>query len=187
MRAGMHKSKIITQKSKAMKNKAFKPTPEMIQATNAVLMAMAYTETIRPRIEKIQNELITFWKFEPCQKWKDRKISDLPEVITKWKHSYMLSDEDAKLLFAEYDEQIKKAGFNVEPGYCPLLIAEDVERRTKRFLIDVMEPTIKMSADELICSKNGLENYKKVIDLTLRLLTPYATVNVDVKERRINV
>jgi len=158
--------------------KTFKPTYEMIQAANCVFMAMAYTETIRPAIEKIQNDLLAFWKFEPSKKWTDRGMSDLPKIITKWSQTYLLSDNDSRILFAECDEQVRKAGFKAKPECCPLLEAESVERIAKRLLIDVMQPIIKMTADDLICSKNGLENYRKAIDLTLRLLAPYCDKKV---------
>lgn len=154
--------------------KEFKPSYEVIEAAKCVFMAMAYTGTIRPRIEKMQNELLKVRKFEPCQKWKDRGLIDLPEVITDWKHTYLINDEDSKILYADMDREIKKMGFNVPgPGYCPLLIAEDMERKTKRLLIDLIKPVTGFDTNGILCTKNGLENYRQAVELTLMLLAPY--------------
>lgn len=159
-----------------MKN--FKPKHEQIQAANAVFMAMAYTETIRPDLEKIQQSLVDFWKPEIAARWIDKGRK--PEIITSWSRLYLASDEDTNIIYAEYNDEIKKAGYTVKAvGNCPLLEAENIERIAKRLLIDTMEPVTGLDTDMILCSAKGLENYKKVIDLTLRLLAPYC--NKDLK------
>lgn len=162
-----------------MTMKTFKPTHEMIQAGNAVFMSMAYTETLRPHFEKIQKELLQFWKPEIAPRWieKGRK----PEIITNWERLYLASDSDTDIIYKEYEEMATKAGFKPsKPGNCALLEAESVERIAKRLLIDVMKPITGFDTDDVLCSANGLENYKKAVNLTLRLLAPYCNPSLKV-------
>ena len=158
----------------------FKPTPDMIQAASTVFLAIAYTETIRPTIEAIQSKLLKELSFKPSEKWVKMGINDLPERITENKNAYLLNDEDAKKYFSLLDEEVKKAGFNVKTGYCPLLIAEDMERKAKRLLIDTMEPITGFNTDKILCT--GLDNYKKMVELTLALLAPYCKESKEIKE-----
>ena len=158
--------------------KKFKPTPDQISAAQAVFVAMAYVDTLRPKIEEIHAKIM--YDLSPLadvERWTKDGRNCLPEdeqvYIIKWSHLYMAKDEEARKCFDLNNKLMKEAGFDVKPDYCPLLIAEDLLRQAQRLLIESMHPIIKMSVDDLICSKGGMKNYTKVIDLTLGLLAPY--------------
>lgn len=152
-----------------MKNQnTFKPTDEQILAAETLFASMAAVQTIRPIVQKIQQEALSNGSYR-----HKAENSDLGEFVTNISHTYLMSDEDFDKYLTVINAEYLKEGFTVEPGYCPLLIAEDNERKAKRLLIDVMEPITKIKSDDLYCSKNWKENVQSFIDLTLRLLSPF--------------
>jgi len=160
--------------------KTFKPTYEMIQAANTVLIAMAHTQTIKPIVNAYQQALIDKMGAPVSSEFKNRQDMG---IITNPKHSYLMDDTDFRWYDFECKKAAKAAGLKVsKPDNCPLLEAEEVERIAKNYLIEVMQPIIKMTKDDLLCNKNGLENYAKVIDLTLRLLAPYCNKSEFIKD-----
>jgi len=145
--------------------KTFTPSPSQISAAEAVFMAKAYTETVRPIVEGYKRKII----MECCFKDKEGR------PIMHESRSYRMTDEDFKDYDSFCDDEAKKAGFDVPAGYCPLLIAEDQERKAKRNLAELMlndlRPMIPGLTLELLLRR--LDDYNKFIDLTLRLLAPY--------------
>lgn len=160
----------------------FNPTPEMISAANAVFMAMAYTETVREVIEPVQKRLlqenhykIDFNRFARTERDYEHMKKEVGEYCRDWKYLYLIFDKDmTDLMNKAHYQYTRVLGFKVKDvGYCPLLCAESMEREAKRLLVDIMQPVTGLSADDVLCSKNGLDNYKKLIELTLKLLAPY--------------
>jgi hypothetical protein len=152
-----------------------RPNAELIKAAETVFLAMTYTESIRPSVEKIQQDLVDFWKMEVSPKWRDSR--GLPEgnIIDTPNHVYLASDEDARLYYLDLDDAYKKAGYkDLKAGYCPLLIAESLQREAERLLVESSKYIHKMDADDVICS--GMKNYKQLIELTLKLCAPFVSV-----------
>jgi hypothetical protein len=140
-------------------------TEDMKQAAKTVFIAMAFTETIRPIVEDYQQKILN--ELKPKDVYRN-------EVITNPKYSYQMNDSDFQVYLKRCNEERIKAKLHVESEeYCPLLVAEDLQRQAERSFIDIMEPITHLSADKVLCSKDGLDNYKKLIDLSLRLLAPY--------------
>lgn len=158
----------------------FNPTPEMIDAAKAVFLSMAYVETVREVIEPIQNRLLQENHYKMDINRFTRSEGDAEQFTAlhgiycrKWSELYLIFDEDMTDLMIKANYEYQKAGFKIELNYCPLLVAESTEREAKRLLIDIMQPVTGMTTDNVLCSKNGLENYKKLVELTLRLLAPF--------------
>lgn len=156
----------------------FKPTQEQISAANAVFVAMAYADTLRPIIDKIhKNAIDLIMPKVDTEKWPKDDRNHLPndeqEFITKWDHLYLATGEDARKCFKFAHKEVIKSGFDVKNDYCPLLIAEDLLSQAQRLLVDSMEPITKLKTDNIICSTGGMKNYKKMIDLALGLLAPF--------------
>ena len=93
------------------------------------------------------------------------------KVITSIKDEWQMNDEYFSQYFERLDIEAHNAGFDVKPGYCPLLMAEEELRQAKHRLIDAMEPITRCSCEKLICS--GLKKYDRMVDLALRLLAPF--------------
>ena len=151
-----------------MKN--FKPTSDQIAAAKALLMAMAYVQTVRSIVESYQNELLAFWKFKAQTEYTERGRE---EIILNHKHSYMMDEADSNIYLKELHKKHLENGFNVKFGDCPLLIAESLEREAKQLLVEVMEPVTKIKWEMFFNVISWQEKIKQYIDLTLSLLTPY--------------
>lgn len=162
-----------------MSQTKFNPPPEMIAAANAVFMAMAYTDTVREVIEPIQARLLQDNHYKMDINRFTRSEGDAAEFTAlhgiycrKWSELYLIFDEDMTDLMIKANYEYQKAGFKIELNYCPLLVAESTQREAERLLIDVMEPVTGLTTNKILTSKDGVNNFKKMVDLTLRLLAP---------------
>lgn len=146
-----------------MNAKDFKPTQEMITATETVFLAMAFTATIRPIVEGYQKKVLA--EINPKSRFDDKAITDLNST-------YEMHDSDFNVYLARCNEERIKAGLRVENiDHCPLLIAENLESKAKRALIEAMKPITNLDPQDVLCS--GLENYEKLIDLSLGLMARF--------------
>jgi hypothetical protein len=85
----------------------------------------------------------------------------------------MMGDDD----FKEYQRRCNlariEAGLYVDdPDKCPLLVAESIERDAIRNLLDVFEPINKFSYNDVMSSRNCMENLKCSTSLILQLMAP---------------
>lgn len=151
---------------------SFQPTKKMIKAAEAVFMAMAFTQTIRPIVEAYQREILSRHKWENNEEFaKYGRRGVKKRSILEPKDAWLLDDADFQTYLKESNEARKKANLHVEnEECCPLLVAEDLERQTKIVLANVMEPVTKISYNDLTGTVN---TYDKYFDLTLRLLAPF--------------
>lgn len=162
-----------------MSKPTFNPTDEMKSAANAVFMAMAFVQTIRPIVKKHQQSVLDKNWYKCGNEYAMKCIEhgeEMPEFC-KTDHDLMyISDADFGHYHAECYQLNNAAGLTVEdPEHCPLLVAENLERQARDLLAKEMEPITKMTKDMIFQSPNALENWGKYIDLTLRLLAPFAT------------
>lgn len=148
----------------------FKPSSTMISAAKSLFMAKAYTATVRPVVEGYQRRILSECKFTADD--------DAGCFIKDPKRSYRMKNQDFKDYDAFCHAEAIKANFKVPEGYCPLLMAEDQERKAKLNLFEVMAVYLKdivpgFSVEKIYSGAGMLENITKFEDLTLRLLAPY--------------
>jgi hypothetical protein len=154
--------------------KTFIPSPEMIRAAENCFAAMAFTETIRPIVEGYQREILEYEKYPYNPKMMLRREKAPADYISNLKHTYMLTDEDAKHYYKRCNEERIKAKLHVDSEeYCPLLVAEHLQRDAEHALIDVMFPITHISREMIWNGSNALEHLKKLLDLTLRLMAGF--------------
>lgn len=145
-------------------------------AVNAYFVARAYAETVREAIHKID---ISILRDEKTGKWLYRTDParlhgrENMEFITDPERAYMMSDDDAADYYAERDKRIHENGWNVKKGYCPALIAESLQRDAERLIVSTTGPLFGIDANDLLCAKNGLEQYRKFIDLTCKMVASH--------------
>jgi len=156
--------------------------PESVKsAVNAYLMARAYAEVHREKVDSIQRHLLETAKYYVDPKWKDTRsfqdgIDD--ERITDLKLTYLMSDSESKDYFADLKAALIKAGYEIEdiPGAegrwkCPALVAESLQRDTERLIIECASDMVNGGenfADKLLCF--GLERYHRFIDLVVGMV-----------------
>lgn len=139
-----------------------KPTKEMIDAAKNVLECRAMVETLKPVINKIQSDLVA--QIQP----KDEN-GNLLSPGRQW----MMTDEYAAVYYPALDEAYKAAGFNVQPGYCPLLMAETNEREAVRLMnklaTSLVPGGMKVDTDKIY----NLDTLKKLTDLNLQYISQF--------------
>ena len=152
----------------------FIPTKEMKQAAKVVFMAIAWTETVRPKVKSIQKRVLEENKYpysgELVDKLTRLRNKKFGEYVKNPDESYLMS----KSCFLDYHKKCReledKAGLKVDnPDYCPLLVAEDLERQAKREFLRIMQPITKINPDDVW----SLDHYKKLVDLSLTLMANF--------------
>ncbi len=152
----------------------FKPTNEMVESARNVFVTMALVETVKPIVKGYQMEILAKHQWPIAKEWSDRVKAANTRVILNPDETYLMEDEDFQIYIKEINEARESAGLKVEnPDFCPLLVAEDLQSKAEHLLIDVMEPITHLTIDKVLCSVNGLDNYRKLIDLTLKLLVKF--------------
>ncbi len=152
-----------------MKNSRFIPTAAMISAAETLTLAMAHTQTIRPIIEAIYKQSLVEGQYQVVDKWDPSRTG----VCLEESMVYLLSDEDMSKWVARNHELYVEAGFSPEYGYCPLLVAERLEREATMLFIDIMAPVTTIDYDMVSSSVDCVENIKKLKDLILQLVVPF--------------
>lgn len=149
---------------------AFKPTRDMVTAAEAVFQCMAFVETIRPIVKGYQQKILDYEKYAYDKQWIERGEKTWGDWIDNPDHTYLMGDDDFQHYLKRCNEEREKAGLKVErPEYCPLLVAEELLRKARRVLVEVMEPITHIRADDLWNPKDR----DRLVELTLRLLAPY--------------
>jgi Fe-S cluster biosynthesis and repair protein YggX len=143
----------------------------VLRTVENVLMAQAYRETVEEIVKPQQHKVLQKHQFKISKEWtnKGRK----PGVLTNPNHLELISDKDFKIYEKEMHEFYLDEGFNVDYGYCPLLIAENQERKAQDNLIKAIEPYTGITKENLMLSGNPLENYNKYIDINMRYFTQF--------------
>ena len=162
----------------------------MIQAAKAVFVTMANVTTVRPIVLAYQQKWIDYMRPVVREDMKrsraeDGGIAEPRPEITSPDQSYMMDDKDAAWYFEKCAQEAAAAGFKVKPGYCPLLIAEDLQRKAEHVLVDAMSDYLaatnggkKVTVNGLLCL--GLAKYRDFIRLTLSLLAPLCGNTADI-------
>ena len=147
----------------------FKPTPEMITAAEALFLAIAYEQTVRPVVEGYQRKILAErrWEVDP----ERQAASSTIEHVTDIKSAWLMND----VAFAAYgqrcnEERIAAKLFVQSDEFCPLLVAEDMTRVAKTVLIDAMTSITSIRSDD---PKLLLDDRAKLVDITLKLLVPF--------------
>lgn len=155
--------------------------PEITQAVkssvNAYLMARAYAETMREKVDVVYKETLEI--FPLYTDLTSRRISKRrrckPERIYDPERMYLSADEETcKEVYADVNHQLRKQGIKPETmpdDYCPALTAEHLQTKTEHILIDAAAEMLGETGDfrhRALCL--GLDKYKQFIDLVVSLV-----------------
>jgi hypothetical protein len=162
-----HASRLCIVK-KTMSKVNFKPSKQLLEASELVLATIAYVQTIEPVLIAIERKILEEGNYF-SEEQKIRKDVLKPFRITEPSMSYLLSDAD----FNEYQIKYRKAfiaeGFSAPEGQCPLLIAEGWEREARRAMRLATVSFTKINFDGYI----PLNKLKQIDELTLQLVGPF--------------
>lgn len=151
-------------------DKKFKPTPAMIEAADALFMAMAKLSLIEPIVLNYQRLILKEGQWRVKSDYVQKGMAD--EVVLDPDRVFLLEDAD----FAVYDSLCKKArvmaGLEIQkPENCPLLEAKTALSDAKARLVQSMSSVTGHSLDQLLMLP--VEKYEKYVDLSLKLLVPF--------------
>jgi hypothetical protein len=151
----------------------FKPTPEMVLAAEAVFTAKTLVLQMTTIVLGYQSRILAKHQWMPAKEWQEG-CHPVLEPITNPKDSYLLEENDFLQYLELCNEARIAAGLHIEkPGQCPLLVAQDLERRATRNLFDVFEQTNKFSYSDILKSRDCIENIKRATSLMLSLMAPF--------------
>ncbi len=120
-----------------------------------VLARTAIYEVLREKCDKIQQALLDSGRYG--------QIRDLNDT-------FLMAPEDQAKYYPALDAAYKAAGYDMKPGYCPALVAETEKVRAERTLVDAGKPFFGFDADQIMCSRDGMKNYKEAIRLLIGLV-----------------
>ncbi len=151
-----------------------RPSSALIAAARAYFQAQALVETLRPVITGIKAALLTEMQIRVADKWIERGVED-GGPITDPARAYLMSAEDAARFFPELDARIRAAGFTEQPeGYCPLLVAEALQRDAANVVLDAavsFHGQSALSSANLSVAHQDLR--EQTLDVTLRYVAQY--------------
>lgn len=151
---------------------AFSPTDEQIQATETLLLAMAHEQTIEPIVTGYQKAILEQHQFHVASRWVGVR-GGVDRIILDPRETYLLNEEDSEVYFRECDLARDSAGLIVEqPGFCPLLVAQNLRVQAEMALLDVMSKTPGLEHLSNVRSMRK-DTYDEVLDLTLRMMTRF--------------
>lgn len=141
-------------------------TPAVVSYVRAYLMARAYAETMTERVDAVYRSIL-----QECPVYADR-VGCNGERITESKRLFLATDT-ARVAdcHAEANKRLRAA--KIKPAdmlddYCPALVAQDLQRKTERLLVDEAGKPFGITADKLLCA--GLDAWKEFIKLTVSLV-----------------
>lgn len=167
-----------------------KITDNIVSLANCFAAAMAITQVIRPIVEGYQRAILKKHQFTNQENVNrvnsrlnelGRGSEDLKvEIILDPNRVYQLSEEDFNTYLSDCQVEQQKANLKTEnKDQCPLLVAEEVERKARRAFVDAMQPISGMSTDDVLCSANGVKNLEKLADLNMRLVASMGLLKND--------
>ncbi len=141
-------------------------TPEIRSCVNAYLMARAYAETMREKVDAIHREILT-----ECPIYADKHEG---RQIFKSGDLYLCTNDAlCQDFYEEADKRLRAAKLkpdNMPVDHCPALVAEHLQVKTEWLLIGAAGEPFGITNDKLLCTPNGLENRQKFIDLVVSLI-----------------
>lgn len=132
---------------------------------DTVLLAKAHAQLQREKIDKIRKVLL----LEEVYIAEDQIANGAEYRLIDPGDSWHLKDADAKRFYAACDKAYAAEGYDdLEPGYCPALIAESLVVDAQHALIEAAYPFFEVETHALLCA--GLDKYREYIELLTKMV-----------------
>lgn len=136
----------------------------------AVVKAQAYAQTMREQVDKIQRQVL---KEVPLY---DDLIAEHNHTerhrITDPKDTYLSKDDAAFQRYVmECSNRERAAGLKpatMPDEYCPALVAEDLQRKAERVLLDSGGSLFGISADDMVQPEHWREGLRLMLGASLK-------------------
>jgi len=130
-----------------------------------------YLWPIEPIVRSYQKSWLTKYATFSSE-WADQGIPS-PDM-TDPSNSYLMPEGQAAEYFAYCDDEAAKAGFELEKGYCPLLVAEDNKRKAEKLLLQELKNATGLEVFNPFIS---IENRKKIISYAMQYVIKHPYFN----------
>jgi hypothetical protein len=149
-------------------------TPELTEAVAHYIAAKAYTASIRPLVEGYQRAILAAGNFQ-YRTWPEDKRPGVRPAgrITEPRDAWQMDDAQAEAYYVLLDTAHAAHGFAVQPGYCPLLIAEHEEIKAGWLICDAAAYITSITRDQITATLK----FREYLDLVAALVlgqTPQA-------------
>lgn len=163
------------------KKKAAKMVKAIKGDVDTLLMATAFAELERERVNKIQREVLASEVFLMDEKHLDRGREDAR--ILDPEKAWLMNDVDAPRYYAKLSEIHLDNGFeDAAKGYCPALVAENLQLEAEWALIKAAEKFFPGIDNNRLLNgihredgswECGLDVRKKYLDLLIGMVVNY--------------
>ena len=106
----------------------------LVNEVNTVLLAQAVADVEREKCDAIQRRLLAESEYFGRHKTRSNPTGDRFRVLEP-KDDWLMEDEDAARFYAALDAAYAAAGYKLEPGYCPALMAENAQCQAENAMI----------------------------------------------------
>lgn len=132
----------------------------------SVLMARAFAQTERARVDAYINPIFETYGFTYAEKWIER---GRPAGLIAKREDLYLSDDEPQIahFYAACDAAHRAHGFTGPAGHCPALVAEHLVRQAERLLVELAEPIAGLTHHRLLCS--GLDKLHEYVEMLIKL------------------
>jgi hypothetical protein len=171
MKKGACKFAIIGKVERTTQSEPMKPADilnaDTIAAVNAYLIARAFAETMRAKVEAVEAKILAECPI----------LDEEGQPITKGRDLWKTDDSahSASLcadFYAEKNVRLRRLGIkpaDMPDTHCPALVAEETQRQAERLLIEVSGAKFGVTPHRLLCA--SLAKYQEWIDLTCKMVT----------------
>lgn len=165
----------------AMTQQNFRPSADMIRVAEALMVAMAHEQLVRPVVEAYENAILAKHQFPVSE--QDSAAAEKKTVLDR-KDAFLLSDDDFLVYHAECLAARDAAKLKVsKPENCPLLEAETMRIEAENALIKQLGNIQGMETFKENNCVMTLELRASVIDIGLKLVAPFVDDATGVLQR----
>lgn len=147
-------------------------TPEVRACVLAYLMARAYAETMREKVDEIHGEIL-----RECPLTNDLDVKhglDEPRALTDPSKAYLCTDEVLLAdYYAESDKRLRAAKLkpdDMPATHCPALVAERLQTEAEWALIKASGGPLGVTNNGLLQIGRGLEKREQWIGLVVSFI-----------------
>ena len=159
-------------------------TPAVKSAVTAYLVARAYSETMREKVNEAYREALEIFALytdATFGKESRRKRSQIERIYSPDKMYLSGDEETVKAVYEDVNFHLRKKGLKPDAmpdDHCPALVAEHLQSKTELLVLDASANMLGMGIDgtelnlKLLCGANGkgLEQRQRFIDLVAGLV-----------------
>jgi hypothetical protein len=143
----------------------------LVNEVNAVLIATAIAETEREACDKIHRRLLAESEYNGTR--SSRAIpGGAPFRVTEPKDDWLMDEESSARYYAALDAAYAAAGYELEPGYCPALIAGHALIKAENAMIVAAGKWFPAFVDEG-CPRVWGENRDNLVKLLIGLVVNF--------------